>query len=187
MRAEYPSATTSNDRNWLRTYAFVRAAVSAAWVGSAFTLGKSLPVAEGLLVAYPAWDALANLIDARRNGGFKASPSQAVNAAVSTLTAIGVVVALGTSLNAVVGVFGAWAVLAGLLQLITGVRRWKAGGQWPMVLSGGQSALAGAYFVKLALGKAPVGIADVAPYAAFGAIYFAISGLWLTFAGRRKV
>ncbi len=186
MTASSPSSTPSDDRAWLRAYAFVRAGVSAVWVASAFTLGKSYPAAEALLIAYPAWDALANIADARRHGGLRANPSQVVNAVVSTLTALGVAFALTKGMNAVVGVFGAWAALAGVLQLITGIRRWKAGGQWPMVLSGAQSALAGGFFIKLALTAKP-GIADLAPYAAFGAIYFLISALWLTFSRRRKV
>ena len=45
-------------------------------------------------------------------------------------------------------IFGAWAILSGLLQLGTAVRRWKRfGAQWAMVLSGGQSALAGGFFI----------------------------------------
>ncbi|MEV4116382.1 hypothetical protein [Nonomuraea sp. NPDC049695] len=33
-------------------------------------------------------------------------------------------------------VWGAWAVVAGLVQLIVGVTRRKMGGQWPMIISG---------------------------------------------------
>jgi hypothetical protein len=166
---------------WLRSYYFVRAGVSVAWVAAAFTLGRSmLPVAAALLVAYPAWDAIANIGDARRSGGLKANPSQALNVVVSLVTAIAVAIALGRSLNAVLAVFGAWAALAGLFQLITGVRRWKMGAQWAMVLSGAQSALAGAFFIKQAAGAATPGIVDVAPYAAFGALYFLVSAVWLT-------
>jgi uncharacterized membrane protein HdeD (DUF308 family) len=33
-------------------------------------------------------------------------------------------------------VFGVWAILSGLFQLITAVRRWKShGAQWIMILS----------------------------------------------------
>jgi hypothetical protein len=48
-----------------------------------------------------------------------------------------------------------------------------------MVLSGAQSALAGAFFIKQSLGVAP-GIGGLAGYAAFGAFYFAVSALWLS-------
>jgi hypothetical protein len=172
---------------WLRFYYFVRAAASVAWVAAAFTAGRTMPpVAAALLVAYPAWDAIANIGDARRNGGLKANPSQALNAAISLVTAIAVVIALGRSLHAVLAVFGAWAILAGLFQLVTGIRRWKMGAQWAMVLSGAQSALAGAFFIKQASGVATPGIADIAPYAAFGALYFTVSAVWLTVSLSRK-
>jgi uncharacterized membrane protein HdeD (DUF308 family) len=80
----------------------------------------------------------------------------------------------------VLAVFGAWATLSGLLQLATGVRRWAAGGQWAMVLSGAQSALAGVFFIKRSLAEPIPGIKDIAPYAAFGAFYFFVSTVWLT-------
>jgi hypothetical protein len=47
----------------------------------------------------------------------------------------------------VLHVWGAWAVVAGLVQLIVGVTRRKMGGQWPMIASGGISVLAGASFI----------------------------------------
>ena len=119
------------------------------------------------------------LVDARRNGGLADNPSQALNAAISSVTALAVAVALGWGPNAVLAVFGAWAILSGLFELLTGARRWRAGAQWAMVLSGAQSALAGGFFIKQAAGAAVPGIVDVAPYAAFGAFYFLVSAAWL--------
>lgn len=172
---------------WLKSYYFLRAGFSVAWVAAAFTLGKSAPpVAALLLVAYPAWDAIANILDAQRSGGLKANPSQALNAAASTITAIAVLIALGQGPHAVLAVFGAWAILSGLFQLATGVRRWRAGAQWAMVLSGAQSALAGGFFIKQAIGAATPGITDIAPYAAFGAFYFLVSAIWLSVMQARK-
>ncbi|GJD53828.1 hypothetical protein OPKNFCMD_6607 [Methylobacterium crusticola] len=169
----------------LRNYYYLRAGVAALWVAAAFTVGKSLPpVASTLLVAYPAWDALANVIDAKRNGGFARNQTQLVNVAVSGVTALAVAVTL-SNMNTVLGVFGVWATLAGLLQLATGVGRWRtSGAQWAMILSGAQSALAGCLFVARAFGPGRPGIVDIAPYAAFGAFYFLVSALLLTF--RRK-
>ena len=172
---------------WLSSYSFLRAGVSAGWVAAALTIGQAVPPAAAvLLVAYPAWDAAANLIDARRSGGLAANPSQSLNAAVSGIVAVAVVVALGWSLHAVLAVFGVWAILSGLLQLVTGLRRWKAGAQWAMVLSGAQSTLAGGFFVTLAAGAASPSITDIAPYAAFGAFYFLVSAVWLRLAMFRK-
>ncbi|GGC85796.1 DUF308 domain-containing protein [Chelatococcus reniformis] len=171
---------------WLRSYYFTRAAASAVWVAAAVTLGTSAPAAAVLLVAYPTWDAVANLVDAQRNGGMKRNPTQTLNVAVSAAATVAVTIALGISMNAVLAVFGVWATLAGLAQLGTGVRRWKsAGAQWAMILSGAQSALAGAFFLKQANAAAIPGITDIAPYAAFGAFYFLVSALWLTVAAAR--
>jgi len=179
--APFPSA-------WLKGYYFTRFAVSAAWVALAFTAGKSNPaLAAFMLVAYPLWDALANYADARQTGGIGSNKTQLLNFVVSLLTAAAVAIALGKSMKAVLAVFGVWAVFAGLLQLATAVRRWKAAGaQWAMGLSGAQSALAGIFFVKMAGGPAPVGITDVAPYAAFGAFYFFVSAVWLAVSDARR-
>lgn len=73
-----------------------------------------------------------------------------------------------------------WDALANFVD----ARRY--GAQWAMILSGAQSVLAGVFMVKTATG-APVidTLARVAPYAGFGAFYFLVSALWLTFrAGR---
>ena len=104
-----------------------------------------------------------------------------------SITAIAVVVALQLSMNAVLAVFGIWAIAAGLAQLNTGVRRWRTfGAQWAMILSGAQSMLAGVFFVTQA-GRAKIPtIMDVAPYAAFGAFYFLVSAALLMFADRRR-
>lgn len=172
---------------WLSSYYFLRAGVSVGWVATALTIGKTLPpVAAALLVAYPAWDAAANLIDARRSGGLAANPSQALNAAVSTVVAVAVALASGWSPHAVLAVFGVWAILSGLLQLATGVRRWRAGAQWAMMLSGAQSALAGTFFIVKANGSMIPGITDIAAYAAFGAFYYLVSAVWLKAATARR-
>lgn len=178
---------TPTASRWLTSYYFVRAGVSAAWVAAAVTVGPTVtPVAAALLIAYPAWDAVANLADARRNGGWRANASQVVNAAISIVTALAVAVFLGMSLHAVLAVFGVWAIIAGLLQLATGIRRWSTGAQWAMVLSGAQSALAGVFFLTRATGDAAPGLVDLAPYAAFGAFYFLLSAVWLTLSRYRR-
>jgi hypothetical protein len=172
----------ASEEHWLKLYYFARTAFSAVWVAAAFTVGQhSWAIAAVLLVAYPAWDALANFGDASRSGGLGRNPTQTINVVVSVATTLAVVFALAMSMNWVLGVFGVWAILSGLLQLGTAVRRWKSyGAQWAMVLSGGQSALAGAFFIVLAQMPMPSSITDVAGYAAVGAFYFLISAMWLT-------
>jgi uncharacterized membrane protein HdeD (DUF308 family) len=186
--SDQPISIKTRDDAWLTRYYAVRAAFSTAWVAVAFSLGNVLtPLGAVFLVIYPAWDALANLYDARRNGGLRANPTQVFNAIVSMIVAIAVGVTLETDIHAVLIVFGVWAGLAGILQLATGIRRWRSfSGQWPMILSGAQSAFAGTHFLQTAFAGAMPTSAVVAPYAAFGAIYFAISAITLAVASRRR-
>jgi uncharacterized membrane protein HdeD (DUF308 family) len=180
--------TKSTDRDWLKTYYYLRFAVSAIWVALAFTVAKAMPsLAVVMLVAYPAWDALANYLDASRSGGLARNTTQLLNFVVSVVTAFAVGATLPHGMHAVLQIFGVWAVLSGLFQLLTGVRRWKSyGAQWAMILSGAQSGLAGAHMLNKAAGVAPVSIADIAPYAAFGAFYFLISAISLTISDARR-
>ncbi|MHC6157812.1 DUF308 domain-containing protein [Bradyrhizobium elkanii] len=173
---------------WLKRYYFIRSAVAALWAVAALTIARDRShLAAILLVAYPLWDALANYLDAQRSSGLASSKSQMVNVIISIITAIAVTIALTRSMNAVLLIFGAWAFVAGLLQLATGVGRWgSAGAQWAMILSGAQSALAGCFFVYRAGVVTNVGISDVAGYAAFGAFYFMVSAVWLWSTGLRR-
>jgi len=182
------AATPPTQERWLKHYYFARAAFSAAWVAAAFTLGMRSPaVAAVLLVAYPAWDALANLVDASRSGSLAANPTQKFNVWASAATALAVLAALQSGMNAVLAVFGAWAIVAGLLQLGTALRRWKTqGAQWAMVLSGAQSALAGGFFIFQASTPMTPSIANVAGYAGVGAAYFLVSALWLAVSHLRR-
>lgn len=178
---------SSPPSSWLRTYYFARAIFSVAWVAAAILFSTQPALAVVLLVIYPAWDALANLVDARVNGGLKANPSQALNVAVSTITTIAVIAALSSSMYTVLAVFGVWAIFSGLLQLNTGIKRWRHyGAQWPMILSGGQSALAGGFMISRSIGTVAPTILDITPYAAFGAFYFLLSAIWLAVTANRK-
>lgn len=171
-----------SSNGWLKSYYYLRFAVSAAWVAVAFAVAKNVPpLAAVMLVAYPAWDALANYVDAQRTGGLGSNKSQLLNVVGSIVATIAVAIALGRSMNAVLAVYGVWAVVSGIFQLVTALRRWKTNGaQWAMILSGAQSALAGLFFVSMAGGTEAIGIVNVAPYAAFGAFYFLVSAVWLS-------
>jgi hypothetical protein len=188
MTNTYTTGLPVAEAGSLARYYLVRGLVAAGWVAAAAAVGASHPViAAVLLVSYPAWDALANWFDAQGSGGLQANPSQALNVVVSLGAAVAVAGALLSGMNAVLAVFGVWAVLAGLAQLVTGVRRWRAvGAQWAMILSGAQSTLAGVFFVVQSGGARVPTIVDVAPYAAFGAFYFLVSAAWLTFSRHRR-
>lgn len=171
----------------LSAYYLIRAIVAAAWAVAAVATSHSNSITATLLVSYPAWDAFANWFDVRSSGGLRTNQTQALNVAVSLVAAIAVAVALQFSMTVVVAVFGFWAIAAGLAQLVTGVRRWRTfGAQWAMILSGAQSMLAGVFFATQAcVAKVPT-ILDVAPYAAFGALYFLVSAALLMFANPRR-
>jgi hypothetical protein len=187
MMAQSGEISRAPQEQWLKLYYFARTAFSAVWVAAAFTVGQNSSVAAVLLVAYPAWDALANLVDASRSGGLGQSRTQTINVVVSVVTTLAVVLALRMSMNWVLGVFGLWAILSGLLQLGTAVGRWKSyGAQWAMILSGGQSALAGTFFIVQARTPMPPSITNVAGYAAVGAFYFLVSAVWLSVSELRR-
>ncbi|MGF6228630.1 hypothetical protein QFZ27_002585 [Inquilinus ginsengisoli] len=179
MQDDHEDSALRNQERWLKRYYFTRTVFSAIWVAAAFAIGpNSLAAAAALLVAYPAWDAAANYFDVSRSGGLRLNRTQAINV---------VVAALQMSMNLVLAVFGAWAMLSGLLQLGTAVGRWKSyGAQWAMILSGGQSALAGVFFIVQARMPVRPSITDVAGYAAAGALYFLVSAVWLSVSELRR-
>ena len=74
-------------------------------------------------------------------------------------------------------IFGGWAFVAGVAQLAIGIsRRKQLGGQWAMILSGLQSAAAGAAFILGGLHD-KTHIKELGGYAIFGGVYFLIAGL----------
>lgn len=120
--------TTPGQEDWLKTYYYARAAFSIAWIGLAAAFATGFPaIAAALLILYPAWDALANLVDGQRSGGILANRPQAINVLVSLAVAAAIAVAL-PDMHRVLAVFGAWAILSGLLQLAAALRRWKHSG-----------------------------------------------------------
>jgi uncharacterized membrane protein HdeD (DUF308 family) len=186
--ANIQTPVAASGEQWLKQYYFMRAAFSVLWVAAALTIGQqSFAVAAALLIAYPAWDAAANVVDAARSGGLAVNRSQAINVTASSIMTIAVIIALTMSMSWVLSAFGLWAIFSGLLQLGTAVRRWKtSGGQWAMVLSGGQSAVAGALFIFQAQMPQEPSISTVAGYAGVGAFYFLVSAIWLSVTHMRR-
>ncbi|SDR48689.1 Short repeat of unknown function [Paraburkholderia fungorum] len=182
MAAHLSETLRLQDERWLKYFYFTRAAFSVIWVALALIVGQHVTaIGAALLVVYPLWDALANYVDMSRSGGMRKNSTQAFNVFASLAIAIAVIVVLHVDTNSVLDVFGVWAVMSGLLQLATAVRRRKYfGAQWAMILSGGQSALAGVLFIAQAHASVPPAIVKVAGYAGVGAIYFLVSALWLS-------
>ncbi len=135
---------------------------------------KAVPAfVAALLVLYPVIDVIATAAEARIR---RPALPLAVSAAVSAAAAIGIIVAASHGADAVLRVFGVWALLAGLIQLGLAITRRRRGltGQWAMVLSGGISAVAGLSFVQMATKTTP-NLTGLAGYATLGAIFFLVS------------
>ena len=94
-----------------------------------------------------------------------------VNIAISLIAAAGLVVVVPSGVPAALRVWGAWAVVAGLVQLIVALRRRQLGGQWAMIVSGSISTVAGiSFFLQAAAPHAS--LSTLAGYARLGATSF---------------
>lgn len=165
----------------LRSLYFIRAAFSVCWVTLVVLFAKSSAgIATLLLIVYPAWDVVGTLLDIRANRGSISKVPQYVNAVISIVTTVAVGIALRRGVPEALVVFGCWAILTGAIQLVLGLRRRKSmGGQWPMIISGGQSVAGGVSFIVLAHDPT-MGITSLAGYAAFGAFYYLLSAFRMT-------
>ncbi|MDN5286448.1 MAG: hypothetical protein JWR38_2722 [Mucilaginibacter sp.] len=160
----------------LRKLYFTRTAFSVVWVILIVLFAKtSMGFASVLLIIYPAWDVIGTFLDIRANHNSRSKTPQYVNALISSITTMAVAIALQKGVPEALIVFGAWAIGTGLIQMILGLRRKKfLDGQWPMIISGGQSMIGGISFILLAHDPTK-GITSLAGYAAFGAFYYLLA------------
>ena len=154
--------------------------VSSTALDTATTLG---PLTAVLLVVYPLFDLAAAVVD-RRSSHPTGTPSAllVVNMVLSLLAAIGLLLAVRTGASSGLLVWGLWAITAGAVQLVVGLRRRALGGQWAMIASGGISVVAGAGFI--AQSGESGSVAGLAGYAVLGGIFFLVSALRLRRARR---
>jgi uncharacterized membrane protein HdeD (DUF308 family) len=170
----------------LRRLYFVRFGFAIVWALLLFATKSDLgPVSITLVVLYPLFDATAAVIDNRASRGAGPARGLQVNIAISLLATIGVAAASASGVPAVLRVWGAWAIVSGLVQLIVGIARRGMGGQWPMILSGGISVLAGGSFIAGA-SKTDPSLANIAGYAVLGGIFFLVSALRLGRGGKER-
>ncbi|MGK5683668.1 hypothetical protein [Actinoplanes sp. URMC 104] len=163
----------------LRRLYFARFAFALVWAAVTFAVADDLsPLAVTLLVIYPLVDVAAAIVDARASRATGSPALLYVNVAVSLLAAVGLAFAGASGVPATLRVWGAWAVVAGLVQLAVGLTRRKMGGQWPMIISGGLSVLAGGSFVAAASAADPA-LTNAIGYAIPGAVFFLIAALRL--------
>jgi uncharacterized membrane protein HdeD (DUF308 family) len=171
----------------------VRAVIAVIWAGlfaaalsstGTLTADSALPgSAVALLILYPVVDIVASLLDVRTqqaSGNSSAVKAQLVNTAISTVAAVGLAVAAADGPASVLRVFGTWALLSGLIQLALAITRLRRGtaGQWPMILSGGLSAVIGLSFV-LAATKTEIHLGNLNGYPVGGAIFYLFSAFRL--------
>lgn len=175
------TAIRTNTVDHLRGLYFVRFVFAAAWAGTFAAIGSSLDAASiALLILYPAFDVAAAAFDARTSR----NPVLYANMGISTAAAIGLAFAAADGIPAVVGVWGVWAIVAGLVQLFLALKRRRLGGQWAMILSGGISVIAGASFLGQASGATSMTLC--AGYAGLGGLFFLISAVRLLRTSKTK-
>ncbi|MFF7967827.1 hypothetical protein ACFZC3_21045 [Streptomyces sp. NPDC007903] len=175
-------APTKVDTAALRRLYFLRFAFATVWAVLVFATAHTLsPLSATLLVIYPVFDVACAVVDIR-SAKANRGPVRGLyaNVTLSTLTAAGLVAAATSGVPAVLRVWGAWAITAGVVQLTVGALRRRRGmaGQWPMILSGAISTLAGTSFIAQA-GKASASLSALAGYAFLGGVFFLVSALRL--------
>jgi hypothetical protein len=129
---------------FLRRLYVIRFVFALAWAVLLWTTATTAgPLLTTLLVVYPLFDAAAVLWQLRTDDDTDAKLSQQLNVVVSVLVAIALGWASTVSIAAALTVWGAWAVGAGIPQLLTAIRNRQTGGQVPQMLSGGSGCATG--------------------------------------------
>lgn len=164
----------------LRKLYFLRFAFATVWAVLLFATADTLgALTAALLVIYPLFDVACAVVDTR-SAQVNGRPVRGlyVNIVLSALAGIGLAIAATSGIPAVLRVWGAWAVTAGIVQLVVGAVRRRLGGQWAMIASGSISTFAGASFAVQA-GKDGASLSDLAGYAFLGGVFFLVSALRL--------
>ena len=185
--------TTLTTLSGLRSLYLIRVAFSLIWVALVVTTSASLvstdrptTIAAVLLIVYPLWDVIATLLERRTAGTGSTDRVGTTNMALGLATTAGMIIAVFSTIGTALLVFGVWALLSGAIQLVVAIRRRRTvGAQWPMVISGGLSVLAGASFAAMSA-SATSSLSTIAGYSAFGAFWFLVSVIALSIRSRRE-
>ncbi len=137
----------------LRRLYFLRFAFAAAWAALLFATAETLgALTATLLVIYPLFDVACAVVDLRSapdERRTRTCPVREHRAQRPHRHRPGRRRHL-SGIPAVLRVWGAWAITAGIVQLVVGVARRRLGGQGAMIAGGGISTLAGASFIAQA-------------------------------------
>jgi len=166
----------------LRRLYFARFGFAIIW--AALFAATSSPFGTAalvLVVLYPVFDVAAAAVDARSASSIRRStPALYINMAVSAVAAVALAVVGTGDVGDVLVVWGAWAIASGLVQLAVGLQRRSQSGQYPVIVSGALSVVAGTSFLVSAGSATSLG--SIAGYAVLGGVFFLVSALRL---GRR--
>lgn len=166
----------------------IRGLVALGWaLVFAVSHGVLGTLAIALLALYPMIDAAASIIDYCAMPPATERRIAMFNAVLSTFAAIAVGVAGFFGVAAVLGVFGAWATVAGAAQFALGLRRRGAefGRQWPILIAGGLSLLVGLVYCVQAAGDKPT-LDVLSTYATGGGSFFIVQAGLLYWRSRRQ-
>jgi uncharacterized membrane protein HdeD (DUF308 family) len=129
------------------------------------------------------------VVDARSSRGTGPVPGLYVNVVVSLAAGAALAVTATSGIPGILRVWGTWAIVSGIVQLIVGTRRRALGGQWPMILSGALSAVAGTVFIPQAAqdhatlstltGYAAAAVGGVGVGGGVAGVFFLVSALRL--------
>ncbi|MHC3469438.1 hypothetical protein ACYF6T_12035 [Streptomyces sp. 7R007] len=174
-----PAPAAATVASALRRLYLVRFGFALIWAVLLFLTASSIgPLSGTLLVIYPLFDVGAAVVDACSSRASRSALGLYVNIGISVVAAVGLVFAVTSGIAGVLRVWGAWAVAAGLVQLVVALRRRDLGGQWAMIASGGISVLAGISFFRQAAAS-DSSLSSLAGYALLGGIFFLVSALRL--------
>jgi uncharacterized membrane protein HdeD (DUF308 family) len=158
---------------------------AAAFAAVADSVTTGVTVAAGILVvSYPLIDVAASLYDARSQHG-SARRLLLAGAATSALAAAALAVAATGTVANVLAVFGVWAIVSGVAQVVVARRRRaQLGTQWLMLLAGTGSVAFGIAYVIASTTAVPM-LSMLAIYAAGGGIDFIVQAWLLARRNRR--
>ena len=176
---EWGSTTSSSSSlPWLYG---IRGLLAIIWSAAFATVCDSLTAATATLaVLYPVIDVIASVVDSRAPHSRSERTTLWFGAATSTLAALALAIAGTGDVADVLHVFGVWATVSGVTQIVVALRRRDptTGGQWPMLIAGGLSALVGVFYNLQALGADPQ-LNNLVTYAAAGGAFFIIQAATL--------
>jgi uncharacterized membrane protein HdeD (DUF308 family) len=101
-----------------------------------------------------------------------------VHPAISLLAGAGIALAASSGIPGILRVWGIWASVSGLIQLVVALVRRTLGGQWPMIISGAISMVAGATFIVQAA-QPNASLTTLAGHAVLGGVFFLVSAIRL--------